>query len=51
MLGRMRTPGALELLTAYEKLPAESRTALVGFLRSLTAEQPAETQGRTREVA
>lgn len=51
MLGRMRTPGALELLTAYEKLPPESRSALIGFLRTLTADRPVEAEGRTREVA
>ena len=36
MLGRMRTPGAMELLDAYERLPSESRTSLVNFLRALT---------------
>jgi len=36
MLTRMRTPGALELLSAYEQLPPESRNALVNFLRALT---------------
>jgi len=41
LLGRMRTPGAMELLTAYEKLPAESRSSLLGFLRSLAG--PTET--------
>ena len=35
LLTRMRTPGALELLNAYEQLPAESRTSLVNFLRAL----------------
>jgi transcriptional regulator with XRE-family HTH domain len=38
MLSRMRTPGALELLAAYEKLPPEARSSLIGFLRTLTAE-------------
>ena len=37
LLGRMRTPGAMELLNAYEKLPPESRSSLLGFLRSLAA--------------
>ena len=41
LLGRMRTPGAMELLSAYEKLPAESRSSLLGFLRSLAAPEPA----------
>ena len=37
LLSRMRTPGALELLTAYEQLNADSRAALVGLLRTLTS--------------
>ncbi len=36
-LTRLRTPGALELLSAYERLTPESRTALVNFLRATTA--------------
>lgn len=36
LLSRMRTPGALELLSAYERLSPESRTTLVTFLRALT---------------
>ncbi|MCR5877192.1 helix-turn-helix domain-containing protein [Phenylobacterium sp. J367] len=38
MLSRMRTPGALELLSAYERLPQEARSTLVSFLRSIAAE-------------
>ncbi|MCR5874663.1 helix-turn-helix domain-containing protein [Phenylobacterium sp. J426] len=38
LLTRMRTPGALELLTAYERLPPEARSSLVGLLRALTPE-------------
>jgi len=38
LLTRMRTPGALELLSAYERLAPEARASLVGLLRSLTAE-------------
>jgi hypothetical protein len=41
MLTRMRTPGALELLGAYEKLPPEARNSLIGFLRILTSEAEA----------
>ena len=41
LLRRMRTPGALELLTAFERMPAESRSSLVSLLRTLTAD-PAE---------
>ena len=38
VLTRMRTPGALELLSAYERLAPESRASLVALLRSLTTE-------------
>jgi len=37
MLTRMRTPGALELLAAYELMAPEARTSLVGLLRALVA--------------
>jgi len=36
LLSRMRTPGAIELLAAFEQLTPESRTALVALLRTLT---------------
>ncbi|MGA0607696.1 helix-turn-helix domain-containing protein [Phenylobacterium sp. VNQ135] len=36
LLTRMRTPGALELLAAYERLPPEARSSLVSLLRALT---------------
>lgn len=36
LLSRMRTPGALELLAAFEKLPQEARSSLVSFMRALT---------------
>jgi transcriptional regulator with XRE-family HTH domain len=39
LLSRMRTPGAIELLNAYEQLNADSRLALVGLLRTLTAHE------------
>ncbi len=39
MLGRMRTPGALELLMAYEKLSPDARNSLLALLRTLTQEQ------------
>jgi transcriptional regulator with XRE-family HTH domain len=39
MLSRMRTPGAVELLTAYEALGAESRAALLTLLRTLTVQE------------
>jgi transcriptional regulator with XRE-family HTH domain len=49
LLTRMRTPGALELLAAYEQMPQEARTSLVGLLRALTAD-PSVT-GKSRQVA
>src|ERR1700760_3276472 len=36
LLTRMRTPGALELLAAYELMAPEARTSLVTLLRALT---------------
>lgn len=48
LLGRMRTPGALELLSAFERMPAEARSSLVNMLKVMTADpQPA----KTKEVA
>lgn len=41
LLTRMRTPGALELLAAYERMPSEARSSLVALLRTLTAEPAA----------
>lgn len=38
LLTRMRTPGALELLAAYERLPPDARSALLGLLRALAPE-------------
>lgn len=37
LLSRMRTPGALELLTAYEHLSPEGRATLINFLRAVTS--------------
>jgi hypothetical protein len=48
LLTRMRTPGALELLSAYERLPPESRTSLVNFLRVLAAQA---NEAAKKEVA
>lgn len=42
ILTRMRTPGALELLSAYERLSPETRTSLLGLLRTLAGERMAE---------
>jgi transcriptional regulator with XRE-family HTH domain len=38
VLGRMRTPGAVELLTAYERLAPEARSSLVSFLRTIASD-------------
>ncbi|MBW0150483.1 MAG: helix-turn-helix domain-containing protein [Phenylobacterium sp.] len=54
LLSRMRTPGALELLTVYEQLPQDARTALVSFLRILSPGTTAPMQtasARKREPA
>lgn len=40
ILTRMRTPGALELLSAYERLSPETRSSLLGLMRTLVAESP-----------
>ena len=42
ILGRMRTPGALELLSAYEQLSPETRSSLLGLLRSLVGARAPE---------
>lgn len=49
LLTRMRTPGALELLAAYELMAPEARTSLVGLLRAVTAQ--AEMPAKTRQLA
>ena len=38
ILSRMRTPGALELLSAFERLSPETRSSLLGLIRTLAAE-------------
>jgi transcriptional regulator with XRE-family HTH domain len=38
VLARLRTPGALELLSAYERLPTEARASLISLLRTLAAD-------------
>jgi transcriptional regulator with XRE-family HTH domain len=48
MLTRLRTPGALELLSGYERLGPEARSALVQLLRSLS---PTESAVRQAEHA
>ncbi|UTP40514.1 helix-turn-helix domain-containing protein [Phenylobacterium sp. LH3H17] len=51
MLSRIRTPGALELLTAFERLPPEARASLVNLLRTLTETEGGGIRARQRELA
>lgn len=51
LLTRMRTPGALELLAAYERMPSEARSSLVALLRTLTAEPAAASAQPVAEPA
>ena len=37
LLTRMRTPGAIELLAAYEQMAPEARSSLVSLLRAVTS--------------
>ena len=48
-LTRMNTPGAIELLSAYEKMPPEARTSLVGLLRAVVIQ--ADAPAKTRQIA
>ncbi|HSV03811.1 MAG TPA: helix-turn-helix domain-containing protein [Phenylobacterium sp.] len=49
LLSRMRTPGAVELLAAFEELSPEARAALVALLRTLTGHPDAAR--RLRQLA
>jgi len=49
LLTRMRTPGAIELLAAYELMSPEARSSLVSLLRAVTPAAVREVQ--RREVA
>jgi transcriptional regulator with XRE-family HTH domain len=49
LLTRMRTPGAIELLAAYEQMAPEARSSLVSLLRAVT--QPASADLKQREIA
>ena len=44
LLTRMRTPGALELLSAYERLTPDTRNSLLGLLRTLAAERAPQAE-------
>ena len=46
MLTRLRTPGALELLSGYERLGPEARSALVCLLRALSPTEAAVRQAQ-----
>lgn len=50
LLTRMRTPGALELLAAFEKLAPDARGSLVGLLRAVTNEGSA-APAKSRQIA
>ena len=50
LLTRMRTPGALELLAAYEKLRPDARASLVGLLRAITNEG-STAPAKSRQIA
>jgi transcriptional regulator with XRE-family HTH domain len=49
LLTRMRTPGAIELLAAYEQMAPDARTSLVGLLRAVVS--PGGNPTKNRQVA
>jgi transcriptional regulator with XRE-family HTH domain len=49
LLTRMRVPGAIELLAAYEQMAPEARSSLVGLLRAVVSQ--ADTPAKSRQVA
>jgi transcriptional regulator with XRE-family HTH domain len=49
LLTRMRTPGAIELLAAFELMPPEARTSLVSLLKAVAPQ--ASVHAKRREVA
>ena len=46
LLTRMRTPGAIELLSAYERMAPDARTSLVTLLRAVTV-----SEAKARQIA
>ena len=50
LLTRMRTPGALELLSAFEKLAPDVRSSLVSLVRTLSVQQQQAEQAAARET-
>ena len=55
LLTRMRTPGALELLAAYEQMTPEARASLVTLLRAVTSQTALVSQtapaAKARQIA
>jgi transcriptional regulator with XRE-family HTH domain len=51
LLTRMRTPGAIELLAAYEQMGPEARTSLVGLLRAVTSQGAEAMPAKSRQIA
>jgi transcriptional regulator with XRE-family HTH domain len=49
LLTRMRTPGAIELLAAFELMAPDARTSLVGLLRAVTA--PTDAAAKSKQIA
>jgi transcriptional regulator with XRE-family HTH domain len=49
LLTRMRTPGAIELLAAYERMSPDARSSLVTLLRAVTL--PASTEQKEQVTA
>jgi transcriptional regulator with XRE-family HTH domain len=49
LLTRMRTPGAVELLAAYEQMTPEARSSLVSLLRAVVP--PVAFDAKERQVA
>src|SRR5438552_3875637 len=50
LLTRMRTPGAAELLQAYQRLAPDARSSLLHLLKALCPEPPAPVVRRPAEI-
>ena len=50
-LTRIRTPGAMELLAAYERMKPEARSALISLMRTLGADTLDAAPANQRQVA
>ena len=51
ILSRIRTPGALELLTEFERLSPDARASLLVFLRATIDGTPARAEAPEHETA